>query len=130
MPERMVNADPERSDRRAAASKQTERVDRGMAIAAILHAIPLFVWAAPFVLLFGFVLMALWYNRTGNALHDFTRGVLLWASRVLIVGGVVLLIAGLWKCYKLYHDFMLDASVRRTARAGATKAVAARVGKS
>jgi len=121
MPERIVDS-IERADRRAVAMNQSERIDRGMAIAAILQTVPLFVWAAPLVLLFGFILMALWYQR--GHLEDFTTGVLLWAARLLIGGGVCLLLVGLWKCYRLYHNFMIDASARRTMKANEKKALA------
>jgi hypothetical protein len=122
MPQRIVDADPV-LDRRAAAPAP-ERIDKGLALAAVLQSIPLFVWAAPLVLLFGFILLALWYNREGHALQDFTQGVLLWASRLLIVGGLVLIaLAGRW-CYRFYRQFILDAANERTARANARKAVA------
>jgi hypothetical protein len=107
---------------RRVASDRSERIDRGMVIAAIVQAIPWFVWAAPLVLLFGFLALAVWFQR--GALGDFVGGVLFWFSRLLIVGGVVLGLIGAWKCYKLYHAFMLDAAVRRTVRAGVQKAVA------
>lgn len=120
MPNQIVDA--ERPDRRAAA--QTERYDRGMAIAAIVQAIPWFVWAAPVVLLFGFIIMALLQNRQGHALQDFTSGALAWLARLLIAGGIVLLIIGLWKCYRMYRQFMIDAATERTARANSRKAIA------
>lgn len=118
----IVDGTVERNERRLSPDR-SERLDRGMAIAAILQAIPLFVWAAPLVLIFGFLALVLFYER-GN-LEDFTGGVLLWLSRLLIAGGVVFLLTAVWKCYKLYHAFMLDATNRRVARAGAQKALAA-----
>jgi hypothetical protein len=117
MPNKIVDANNERNER------IEKQIDKGMAVAAIVQAIPVFVWAAPFVLLFGFIVLALWFHHDG--LSAFTCNVLLWLSRLLIGAGVCLLLAGAWKCYKLYHDFMLDAAARRTVRAGATKAIAA-----
>lgn len=124
----IVDADEQRVPRRTSSgadrSSERERFDKLMVLAAIVQSIPLFIWAAPLVLLFGFILMALWYNRDGHALHDFTQGVLLWGSRVLIAGGFVLLIIGAWKVYRMFHQAMLDAAARRVAAAGATKAIA------
>jgi hypothetical protein len=121
----IVDSTIERPSSRAANSaNQTERIDKGLALAAVLQAIPVFIWAAPVVLIFGFILMALWYNREGHALHDFTQGVLLWASRLLIFGGGCLVLAAAWKCYRMYRQFMIDAQNERTARATARKAIA------
>jgi hypothetical protein len=124
MPERYVDSTIERSSSRAANSNQPERIDKSLALAAVLQAIPVFIWAAPLVLIFGFILMALWYNREGHALHDFTSGVLLWGSRLLIFAGGCLVLAAGWKCYRMYRQFMIDAQTERTARATARKAVA------
>ena len=82
----VVDADPERIER----MDRVERVDRGLAIAAMLQAIPWFVWAAPLVLLFGFILLAMWFQR--DNLSDFTSQVLVWLWRVLIGVGVILVI--------------------------------------
>ncbi len=120
----IVDADDRRAERRAA-SHQTERVDRGLALAAIVQAIPWFIWAAPLVLLFGFIGMAVWFNREGHALKNFTSSVLGWLALVPVVAGVVLIILGARWCYRFYNQYMLDASTRRVARAGVTKAVAA-----
>src|SRR6266487_1694672 len=120
----IVDADDRRAERRAA-SHQTERVDRGLALAAIVQAIPWFIWAAPLVLLFGFIGVAVWFNREGHALKNFTSSVLGWLALVPVVAGVVLIILGARWCYRFYNQYMLDASTRRVARAGVTKAVAA-----
>src|SRR5215470_12704213 len=85
-------------DRRAAVGRvYPERSEKGLVLLAVLQSIPLFVWAAPLVLLFGFLLLALWYQH--DTLSAFVSGVLLWASRALIAAGVVLVVAALWKCY-------------------------------
>jgi hypothetical protein len=107
---------------RRGAGNSPERLDRGFAVAAVLHAIPAFVWATPLVLLFGFIILALVYQR--GHLEDFTSGVLLWLSRVLIAGGVVLVGVAAWKIYKLYHAVVLDRSTRRIQAATERKQVA------
>jgi len=121
MPNNIVNADIERPGARN--ERVEQRFDKGMAIAAVVQAVPLAVWLAPLVLLFGFIGLALWFQR-GN-LNDFTSGVLLWLARLLIGAGVVLVVAAAWKCYRMYHNFMIDSTTRRIANAGVTKAVAA-----
>jgi hypothetical protein len=104
------------------AERERERVDRGIAAAAIIAAIPPILWAALVILLFAFIGMAVFYNH--NQLGDFTNQVLTWFFRILALIGGYLLIKGLWRVYKFYHDFILDLHSRRTARAATTTAQA------
>lgn len=83
---RIVDADPDRNDR----VDRIERVDKGLAFAAMLQAIPWFVWATPVILIFGFILLALWYQR--DNLSDFTGNALVWLSRVFIGVGIILIV--------------------------------------
>jgi hypothetical protein len=104
-------------------TKNIERVDRGMAIAAVIQAIPTVLWVAMIVLLFGFIGIALWFNH--NDLSNFTSQVLMWLLIVLIAVSVVLLVRWIRKVYKsLYHDIVMEAQDRRIATANASKAVA------
>jgi len=104
MPNKTVDADNERIER-------IERVDKGMAVAAIVQAIPVFVWAAPFVLIFGFIVLALWFHHDG--LSAFTSNVLLWLSRLLIGAGIVLVVRAVVWVHSFYDKVRTSAYNRR-----------------
>lgn len=110
---KIVDADTERN-------KRIERVDRGMAMAAIVQALPVFVWAAPFVLLFGFIALALWFHHDG--LSEFTSNVLLWLSCLLIVVGVVLIVRAVVWVHGFYDKVRTAAYNRRLLAENVNKA--------
>jgi hypothetical protein len=121
MPElrsRVVESTVERAERRAA----YEHFDGWMALAAVVQAVPGFVWASPLILLFGFLMVAVGFNV--HHLSSFIAGVLLWLSRLLIAGGVVLVVLAVWKCYKMYRAVVIDHASEQAAKANARKAIA------
>lgn len=95
------------------------RADRWIAISAMVQAIPPFVWAAPLTLLFGFILVALWYEH--GQLPDFVGNVLLWGARCLLAGGVVGCVLALRWCYGFYHQIVMDRQTRKIAKAKVRK---------
>src|SRR5712691_1960357 len=117
----IVEGSIERVERRTAVDRTEQRMEWGMALAAILQSIPKFVWAAPVVLIFGFIILAVAYQH--DHLGDFTSSVLIWLSRILIAVGIVLVVLGIRWCYRFYHTFVMEGSTRRTARHNEKKAL-------
>ncbi len=104
-------------------SRQPLANDRGFAIAAIIASIPTLLWASLVVILFGFIILALWFNH--SHLETFTNETLnqivLWFVRLMIGAGAIGAVAGLWQCYKMYHQIHIDIYARRSASAAAQK---------
>lgn len=91
------------------------RIDRGLAIAAVIQSVPHILWVSLVSLTGGFIALALWFNY--RSLEGFTSQVLLWLVRILIAIGVTLLCIALYKCYKVYHTVIIQGYERRNARA-------------
>lgn len=96
-----------------------ERIDRGLAVAAVLQAIPNILWVSLVTIVGGFLILAIWFNH--NSLQGFTASVLLWLVRLLIASGIVMLAVAAYKCYLIYHNVMMTSYDRRTARANSDR---------
>lgn len=96
----------------------SDRVDKGLAIAEILKHLPWFVWATPILLLFGLIGLSIWHD----GILGFTNGLLGWLSLVPVVLGVLCGIKAVVWGHDTYDSVRTKAYNRRLLAAGVEKA--------
>lgn len=84
--------------------QQDARAARAQGVAAVLQAIPLFVWGASICLLVTFIALAVGFNI--HQLPDFVNTVLRWLFGAVVVLIVIFTIRLVLRAHDIYHDIV------------------------